>query len=224
MKIFRLMVILAALAASKASFAVVLVQTSDPGYYNNNIGTALNLSGTGIDGSTEPFPINNDSSVVFSTAPNLSAANSILGNWLSNPQSLNSNWSATPIAIPNTWAVGTEVAIIYQFNTLSATNVVAQFGVDNGMFAWLDGAYLFGRRDGGGVSLGEYTLSLGDMSAGTHYLQLLLEDHGGSNGYAVNITADTFVPGPPAPVPEPGSLALLGLGFAGLGFGRRKRA
>ncbi|HEU4427555.1 MAG TPA: hypothetical protein VFT98_02280 [Myxococcota bacterium] len=42
-----------------------------------------------------------------------------------------------PIAIPNQWTVNTEVAVIYQFDTLSATNVVARFGVDNGIFVWL---------------------------------------------------------------------------------------
>ncbi|MEP6831863.1 MAG: hypothetical protein ABJB74_00655 [Gemmatimonas sp.] len=129
------------------------------------------------------------------TAPNLSAANGVLGNWLTNPLSLNANWISSP-AIPNSWTIGTEVAIMYQFNTLGATNVVARFGVDNGIYAWLDGTYLLGRRDPGGVSLGEYTLGLGNLSAGTHFLQLLVEDHGSANGYAVDIKADEFIPGP----------------------------
>ncbi len=204
--------------------AITLVQTTDPGYYNNDIGTLLNLSGPGGDGPTQPFPIYNDSTVTFVTAPDLSAASSILGNWLTAPWDLNSHWDG-PIAIPNNWAVGTEVAIIYQFDTLAATNVVAKFGVDNGMFAWLDGSYLFGGRAGGGVGLGEYTLNLGDFSAGTHYLQLLLEDHGGSNGYAVEITADTFVPGPPVipTVPDSGgTLSLSALALSALVLARRR--
>jgi hypothetical protein len=198
--------------------AVTLVTTSDSGYYNDSIGTVLNLTN---GGETGPFPITNDSTLSFPTAPDLSAASTALGNWLTDPGNLNANWSFET-SIPNSWTPGNEVAIIYQFDTLSATNVVADFGVDNGIFVWLDGAYLFGARAGGGPVLGEYSLALGDLAAGTHYLQILLEDHGGSNGYAVEITADTFVPAPA--VPEPGMLALFGLGLAGLGVARRRRA
>jgi hypothetical protein len=208
-----------------AGAAVTLVQTSDPGYYNNSIGNLLNLSNTGTDTCAEPFPTGNDCTTTYPTAPNLSAASGVLGNWLTNPGSLNSNWSATQISIPNSWAVGTEVAVIYQFDTLGATNVNAAFGVDNGIFAWLDGVYLFGARAGGGVGANEYPILLGDLAAGTHYLQLLLEDHGSVNGYSVNITADTFIQGPPPSrgVPEPLTLSLFGAGLAGAAALRRRR-
>lgn len=204
-----------------AAHAVTLVQTNDPGFYNNHIGTVLNLSNTGLDNANEPFPVDNDSTASFPIAPNLSAASSILGNWLTNPLALNANWSASPIPIPNRWALETEVAVIYQFNTLSATNIVASFGVDNGIFAWLDGTYLFGARGPGSFSLGEYILHLGDFAAGTHFLQLLLEDHGVTNGYAVQITADQFTPGPPPiTVAEPGTFALM---FSSIGLLLQRR-
>jgi len=174
--------------------AVTLVTTSDPGFDNDSIGTVLNLTN---GGETGPCPVSNDSTLNFPTAPILTAAAPALGNWLTNPGSLNGNWTAEA-SIPNTWTPGDEVATIYRFDTLGATNVQASFGVDNGMFAWLDGEYLFGARAGGGASAGEYLLNLGDLDASTHYLQLLLEDHGGSNAYNMNITADTFLPGPPS--------------------------
>lgn len=208
-----LLLVAAFAVCGTANATVTLVQTSDPGYYNHSIGTSLNGTNGG-DTSTGYFPIGNDSTVNFATAPDLSTASSALGDWLASPPNLNSNWSYLA-PIPNTWTVGDEVAIIYKFDTLSATNVVAEFGVDNGIFVWLDGNYVGGGRAAGGVSLGEYTFHLGDFTAGTHYLQLLLEDHGGSNGYAVQITADTFVPS--TPVPEPGALGLLGIGLCTLG-------
>lgn len=195
-----------------ANAAVTLVQTSDPGFYNKSIGNSLNGTNGG-NTATGYFPTSDDANVTFPTAPDLSAASSALGNWLSDPGNLNANWSYES-SIPNSWAVGTEVAVIYRFDTLGATNIVAAFGVDNGIFVWLDGAYIGGARAPGGVSPGEHTYNLGDLSAGTHYLQLLLEDHGVTNGYAVNITADTYTPGTPGAVPEPGVLWLFAIGLA----------
>ncbi|MEB2362198.1 MAG: PEP-CTERM sorting domain-containing protein [Bryobacteraceae bacterium] len=206
--------ILAVMAGSPAVAAVILVQTGDPGYYNNTIGTVLN--GTN-GGETGPFPVSNDSNLTFPVAPDLSAASSALGNWLTDPLNLNSNWQALA-AIPNSWTPGSEVAVMYQFNTLSATNVVASLGVDNGIFVWLDGTYLFGARGPGSFVFGEYVVPVGDLTAGTHFLQLLLEDHGSINGYAVQVTADTFIPGPPpSEVPEPSTYALFLIGAATLG-------
>jgi hypothetical protein len=207
----RKMVVVAAavsMFSSTAANAVILVQTSDPGFYNSSIGTSLNDTNGG-NTATGYFPSSNDAAVSFPAPPDLSAASSALGNWLTDPLHLNSNWNHLA-SIPNSWAVGTEVAVMYQFDTLGATNVVASFGVDNGIFVWLDGNYLFGARGPGSHAPGEYTVHVGDLAAGTHFLQLVLEDHGSINGYDVSISADSFIPGPP-PVPEAATLAWLGI-------------
>lgn len=197
---------------------IVLVQTNDPGYYNNSISTVLN--GTN-GGETGPFPVNDDANRSFPTAPDLSAAASALGGWLTNPTNLNANWSFET-SIPNSWTPGEEVAVMYRFDTEGATNVVASFGVDNGIYVWLDGNYLFGARGPGSYVPGEYVVPVGDLAAGSHFLQLLLEDHGSVNGYDVRITADTFIPGLPS-VPEPSSIAMVLAGFATLGCWRLRR-
>lgn len=206
-----------------ANAAVILVQTSDAGFYNDSLGAILDNTNGG-DTPTGYFPVTDDSSVSFPVEPDLSAASAILGNFLTDPLNLNANWRLEA-SVPNNWTPGTEVGVIYQFDTLGATNVVASFGVDNGVFAWLDGNYLGGARQGGGVSLGEHVFNVGDLSSGTHFLQILLEDHGGTNGYAVEITADTFIPGPPpvTAVPEPSSLVMLSMSLTAACYRQRRK-
>jgi hypothetical protein len=97
------------------------------------------------------------------------------------------------------------------------TNVNLSLGVDNGVFVWLNGNYLFGARAGGGSFLGEYSLVLSDL-VGLNYLQILREDHGGATGYDISLTADARA------VPEPASMGLFGLGLLALGVSRRKLA
>ncbi|QRN93243.1 hypothetical protein JRI60_29055 [Archangium violaceum] len=164
----------------------VLVNGSTPAYYNAALGTAL-------DGTQPQFPLANGASgdpVINPAAePNLSAVGSILGNWLSaNPLPLNPYWSA-PTVIPATWAVNTETAIVYTIDAglTGMHDVVARFGVDNGVFVWLDGSYKFGALAPGSASTWEYTLPLGNLSPGRHYLQVLREDHGGGTGYYVEV-------------------------------------
>jgi hypothetical protein len=165
----------------------VLVDGSTPGYYNAALGTAL-------DGSQPQFPLANGASgdplVHSAPEPNLSAAGSLLGQWLSpNPLPLNPHWSA-PRPIPASWAVNAETAIIYPLDAglTGMHDVVARFGVDNGVFVWLDGHYKFGALAPGGVNGWEYTIALGNLSPGMHFLQVLREDHGGATGYAVQVT------------------------------------
>jgi hypothetical protein len=118
--------------------------------------------------------------------------------------------SATAQAIPSSWTINQETAIVYEVNAGSGlTNVRMEFGVDNGIFVWLDGAYPFGAVGPGAAIANEYNVALGNLSAGTHFLQVLREDHGGITGHDILVSADASRV---EPVPEPGSLSLVGAG------------
>lgn len=195
--------------ASWAS-AATLIDGTTQGLYNQGIGTSLN-------GTSSAFPTVGDPTLTFSSAPNLSAASAALGSWLTNPAAPGGTWTG-PQAIPATWAVGTETAIIYAFNAgAGLSNVVASFGIDNGIFVWMDGTFLGGAMAPGSAVPGEFQVSVPSVGAGTHYLQVLREDHGGATGYAVSVAAAALT----APIPEPGTWALLATGLLGLGSRRR---
>ena len=213
----RMILIGAAVAlglASASAGAATLIDGTTQGLYNNGIGTLLN-------GTSSVFPTAGDPviDIPASSPPDLSAAAVPLGNWLTNPASPGGAWSG-PMNIPATWAVGTESAIIYEIDagTTGLSNVLASFGVDNGIFVWLNGVFLGGQLRPGGSVLGEFNLDLGTLAAGSNYLQILREDHGGATGYNVLVTGDVSV------VPLPGALVLLLSGLAGLGYiGQRRR-
>lgn len=203
---------------SYAANAVTILNNASQGYYNSGIGTLLDTTGI-----TDPFPCANvacgDLTLSFASAPNLSAAAGPLGTWLTNGAPTGGTWSAAPQAIPGTWAVNTETAISYAINAgAGLTNVQLSLGVDNGIFVWLNGSYLFGARAAGGSSLGEYSFALSNLS-GINYLQILREDHGGATGYDISLTANVVV----AAVPEPSSVAILGIGLLALAFAARIR-
>jgi hypothetical protein len=140
----------ALLIASSTASAAVIINNSTPGYYNAGLGTSLD-SPTGV--FTDPFPCANvqcgDTTETYATAPNLAAAATPLGTWLTSAAPTGGSWSPTPVAIPATWAVNTETAISYAFGSaFGYDNVKLRLGVDNGIFVWLNGSYLFGARRG----------------------------------------------------------------------------
>lgn len=205
---------------TQVAAAAVIIDNTTQGLYNSGLGTLLDTNGV-----NDPFPCANvacgDSTLNFPTAPNLANASAQLGNWLTTPATPGGTWSAAPQAIPVTWAANTESAIIYLINAgLGLANFVLSIGVDNGIFVWLDGNYVGGNRAAGGAVTGEHTFNLGALGAGTHYLQLLREDHGGSTGYIVSASADRVV----NQTPEPASLAVFAIGLLSLGFALRRRA
>lgn len=213
-----------ALTAGAAS-AATLVDNTTLGFYNDGIGT--DLDGTNPFGGTFMFPAadsaGGDPVLDFGPGdePDLSTAAAALGSWLTNPAAPGGSWSATTIGIPTSWAVNDETAIIYEIDGGAAgiDNVSASFGVDNGLFVWLNGTFLGGHLRPGGSTLGEFMLSLGNLGAGMNYLQVLREDHGSASDYSVLVTGDVNM----APVPLPATGLLLVGGLALIAGKRRKR-
>lgn len=202
------------LAMPAAASAAILVDDGTAGLYNDGIGTALN--------GTDPFfvaPGAGDPTITLASAPDLAPAAAALGNWLSDPAAPGGAWSSGPVAIPSNWAVETETAIIYAIDggTTGLTDVVASFGVDNGLAVWLNGTFVGGNQAPGGASSNEYSYTLGDLGAGTNYLQVLREDHGGGTGYTVEVTGDV------APIPLPAAGLLLAGALGAMGYGARRR-
>jgi hypothetical protein len=188
--------------ASGAAHAAVIIDGDTQGYYNAGLGDIIAVVG---DPTVNPAP-----------APDLSGVAN-LGTWLTAAAPSGGTWSAGPQAIPATWDVITETAIVYEINAgTGLSNVHIDLGVDNGIYVWLNGNYLFGAMQSGGANINEYDIDIPSLAAGKHYLQILREDHGGSTGYLIQMTADRTA------VPAPGALALLGIGLAGLGFVRRR--
>jgi hypothetical protein len=209
------LVVMGLFMSLSANAAVVLVETSDPGFLNESLGTILNDTSAAFPGAV------GDPNLDFPIAPDLSAAAGILGGWLNQPiPDLSApGWSTTLVTVPSSWQVETEIAFVYPFVSGGITNLVGEFGVDNGIFVWLDGNYVGGALRRGGVFLGEHTFILGDLDAGSHFLQVLLEDHGSVNGFQVLITADEVLP---PIVPIPAAVWLFGSALGLLGWMRRK--
>lgn len=196
--------------------AVTVIPTGDTAFVNESIGTTLN-------GTSIAFPTSGDPSLVFGPGdePDLSAAAAILGDWLGTPPTLNmaTGWSATETTVPSSWTVGTEIALVYEFEvTQSLTDVIASVGVDNGVFVWIDGVFVGGQMQPGTAIPGEYMFDLGSLGVGTHYLAFLLEDHGGATGFDLEVTAEVG-----QEVPLPFGALLFGTGLVAFRLKRAKR-
>lgn len=146
-----------------------MVDDSTPGLYNQGIGWTLNPT-TPYGLATSLFPVR-ETGLHATFGPgdeaDLSTAASALGTWLSDPLNPGGAWSAAPVAIPSTWARQTETAIIYALDrgAMGLANTAASFGIDNGVFVWLNGKLLGGYVRKGGATPVEWSISMGNLCA-----------------------------------------------------------
>lgn len=202
--------------ASSPAYAAIIIDNTTFGLYNSGIGDIEAIDGPGgfLPG---PNVSEGDPTIVLGSDPSLAFTAAFGADWLAGDYS-GGTWSAVPVAIPSGWTINTETAIVYDFTLSSASDIHIDLGVDNGIIAWLDGAFLFGATRPGGSSITEYDIDLLSVASGNHSLQILRADHGGGQDYDISVDATDSVS-----VPEPALLSLFGIGLLGLGIFRRKR-
>lgn len=172
----------------EVSEVIELVNSSSQAYYNNSLGDLY--PGNPTDPRAVFFPAPDlDPTTNFPTPPDLSTV-SQLGDWLNAPATSLANGFWTKQSIPTTWDLNTETAIIYEIDggSTGISNVTGNFGVDNGIFVWVNGEYKFGATAPSITSVDEYQVNLGNLKPGKNYIQVLREDHGGVTGYDLKIT------------------------------------
>jgi hypothetical protein len=205
--------LIVALSCLSTTPVLAIVTNTTQGFYNDSLGDLGAPAGL-LPWFPAPGTFGGTQNQNFVSAPDLSGASVALGDWLTDPGNLNSNWTFQ--SIPANWAVNTEVAIVYVFDAgAGMADLTADFGlIDNGIHIWVDGVWKFGARDPEGRAWND--IALGDVGAGSHYIQILLEDSGGATWYFnPSITATA--------VPEPAAAWLFGSGLLGLMVLGRKR-
>ncbi len=203
---------------SATANAYTIIDNNTGGLYNNHIGDMASYYGP------TQFPGANSSEGDPTINPAVEPTTFPIATFGADWQVANftgataGNWVASS-NIPNSWAVNTEVAAVYQFDLAAYTDLHLDFGVDNGIYIWLDGDYKYGALRGGGSSINEYDLDLSSVANGHHYLAVLMEDHGGGTGFDILVSGAQSAIQPS--VPAPAAFILFVTGLLGLVRARR---
>jgi hypothetical protein len=193
--------------------AATIISNATLGLYNNGIGDIHAIDGP-FGFLPGPNVSEGDPTIVLGADPNLTFPAAFGADWLGGNYT-GGAWSAGLVAIPSGWAINTETAIVYNFTLATASSLHIDLGVDNGILVWLNGSFLFGATAPGGSFISEYDIDIASLAAGSHSLQILRADHGGSQDYDIQVDATA--------VPEPATLLLTVMSLAGVGMARRRK-
>ncbi|MBN2013087.1 PEP-CTERM sorting domain-containing protein [candidate division KSB1 bacterium] len=145
----------------------------------------------------------------------------------------NNNWQDGQAAFGNPysagfpyntyWQAGTDLALKTEFEiTGNLNSVILNVASDNGFIVFINGVQVAKEWADGYTSYWEYTKtpSTTPFQFGLNTISVFAEDNGGATFFDLQLGGDV------SPIPEPASVALMGIGFISmglLGYYRRKK-
>ncbi len=126
-------------------------------------------------------------------------------------------WPATSDDVAGPFHDDLWVRLALDLTGYDLSTVLWELGVDNGFKLFLNGVMLASDNQEGYTHRWEYSGTLPGAIPGLNVIALALEDHGVRTAFDMQITGDLV------PVPEPGTMMLVGLGGLGLAARRKLR-